>query len=190
MGDDDATRDTAPGNAGDTAGDTARNEAPRWPRTGVGVDTHRLVAGRRLIVGGVEIAHETGLDGHSDADVLLHAVTDAILGALALGNIGTHFPNTDLRWKDAASDVFVRHAVAAAGERGYRVGNVDATVVAEAPKLMPHADAIRARMAALLDAAIGDVSMKATTAEGLGPLGRGEGMTAIAVVTLIPEDVR
>jgi len=169
--------------------DSMAVEVGPWPRMGVGVDTHRLVAGRPLIVGGVEIPHEKGLDGHSDADVLLHAVTDAILGGLALGNIGTHFPNTDPRWKDAASETFVRHAVEAAAELGYRVGNVDATVVAEAPKLMPHAEAIRARMAELLGVSIGDVSMKATTAEGLGPLGRGEGMTAIAVVMLIPKDV-
>jgi 2-C-methyl-D-erythritol 2,4-cyclodiphosphate synthase len=164
---------------------------PRWPRTGVGIDVHRLVAGRPLVVGGVTIPSDRGLDGHSDADVLLHAVTDAILGALSLGNIGTHFPNTDPRWKDAASEVFVRRAVSLARERGYAVGNVDATVVAEAPpRLMPHAPAMRERMSGLLEVPVSEVSVKATTAEGLGALGRGEGMSCVAVVTLIPGEAR
>ena len=146
--------------------------------TGIGWDSHRLVPGRPLILGGVAIAHELGLDGHSDADVLTHAVIDALLGAAALGDIGQHFPDTDERWRDADSMELLRVVAGRVGA----IEHVDATVMMERPKLSPHRDAIRAS----LEAALGcTVNVKATTGEGMGFVGRGEGVAALAVATLL-----
>jgi 2-C-methyl-D-erythritol 2,4-cyclodiphosphate synthase len=153
-------------------------------RTGIGWDVHRLVAGRPLILGGVAIPSELGLDGHSDADVLAHAITDAILGAAALGDIGMHFPDTDPRWAGADSLAFIRHAVALVSERGFRLVNVDSTVVLERPKLKDYRDAIRAKLAEALGLAVERVSVKFKTAEKLGPVGEGRSAEAQAVATL------
>ena len=153
-------------------------------RIGNGFDVHALVAGRPLVLGGIIIPHARGLDGHSDADVLLHAVCDAILGALALGDIGMHFPDSDVRWKGADSRVLLRHVASLASAQGWRIGNLDVTVIAEAPKLAPHVPAMRANLAADLACGIGDVSVKATTTERLGFAGRGEGIAALATVLL------
>jgi 2-C-methyl-D-erythritol 2,4-cyclodiphosphate synthase len=153
-------------------------------RIGNGFDVHALVAGRKLILGGVTIPHDRGLDGHSDADVLLHAISDAILGALAMGDLGAHFPHTDWRWKDADSRVLLRHVVGMAAARGWAVGNLDTTVIAQAPKIAPHVAAMAANIAADLGCAPGDVSVKATTTERLGFAGRGEGIAALATVLL------
>jgi len=153
-------------------------------RVGTGFDVHALVPGRKLILGGVHVPHDKGLDGHSDADVLIHAIGDAILGALALGDLGKHFSDTDPRWKDADSRKLLRHVVALMNERGYAVGNVDATIVAQAPKLAPHVAQMRQNLAEDLDCTLDDVSVKATTSEKLGFTGRGEGIAAQAVVLL------
>ena len=153
-------------------------------RVGNGFDVHALVAGRPLVLGGVVVPYERGLDGHSDADVLLHAVCDAILGALALGDIGMHFPDSDARWKDADSRSLLRHVVALGTARGYRVGNLDVTLIAQAPKVAPYVPAMRANLAADLGCDEGDVSVKATTTEHLGFAGRGEGIAAMATVLL------
>jgi 2-C-methyl-D-erythritol 2,4-cyclodiphosphate synthase len=150
-------------------------------RTGLGIDTHRFAEGRRLILGGVEIPHTHGLDGHSDADVLAHAITDAILGAAGMGDIGQHFPDTDPRFKDADSIALLREVVARVQAQGWAVEYVDATVMMERPKLSPHRTAIVDR----LEEAIGaGVSIKATTGEGMGFVGRSEGVAAMAVATL------
>mgnify|MGYP003408031731 CR=1 FL=1 len=154
-------------------------------RIGNGFDVHALIVGRPLVLGGVAIAHERGLAGHSDADVLLHAVCDAILGALALGDIGLHFPDTDARWKDADSRALLRQVAALASAQRWRIGNLDVTVIAEAPKLSPHVPAMRANLAADLACGIGDISVKATTTERLGFAGRGEGIAALATVLLV-----
>jgi 2-C-methyl-D-erythritol 2,4-cyclodiphosphate synthase len=152
-------------------------------RCGLGIDSHRFADGRRLVLGGVEIPHERGLLGHSDADVLAHAITDAVLGAAGLGDIGRHFPDTDPEFKDADSIAMLREAVARAGAEGWRVEYVDATVMLERPKLAPHRDA----MMATLTAAVGaPVHVKATTGEGMGFVGREEGVAALAVATLRP----
>jgi 2-C-methyl-D-erythritol 2,4-cyclodiphosphate synthase len=157
-------------------------------RIGTGFDVHALVPGRRLVLGGVAIPHERGLEGHSDADVLLHAIGDAILGALALGDLGAHFPDSDPRWKGADSRALLRRIVALMRERGFSVGNVDATVIAQAPRLAPHVPAMRANLAADLECGLDDVSVKATTTERLGFAGRGEGIAAMAsVVVVAPE---
>ena len=153
-------------------------------RTGLGYDSHRLVAGRRLVLGGVELASERGLAGHSDADVLTHAVIDALLGAAALGDIGSHFPDSDERWRDADSIELLRSAVALVRGAGFAVVNIDATVVMEAPKLGPARERMRERLAAALALSVGDVNVKATTGEGIGFVGRGEGVAALAVATL------
>jgi 2-C-methyl-D-erythritol 2,4-cyclodiphosphate synthase len=153
-------------------------------RIGNGFDVHALVAGRKLVLGGVTVPYERGLEGHSDADALLHAVCDAILGALALGDLGAHFPDTDPRWKDADSRMLLRHVASLALAQGWRVGNLDATLIAQAPKLAPHVPAMRANLAADLACAIGDISVKATTTERLGFAGRGEGIAALATVLL------
>ncbi len=154
-------------------------------RVGYGYDVHRLEAGRRLVLGGVDIPNEMGLLGHSDADALLHAITDAIIGALALGDIGSHFPDTDPSNKDLDSRIFLRRAVELASDRGYAVGNIDSMVVAERPKLRSHIDGMRAVIAS--DTGIGEdrVSVKATTSERMGFVGRGEGMAAMATVLLV-----
>jgi 2-C-methyl-D-erythritol 2,4-cyclodiphosphate synthase len=154
-------------------------------RIGSGFDVHALISGRKLILGGVTIPYECGLDGHSDADVLLHAVCDAILGALALGDIGAHFPDTDPRWKGADSRLLLRHVASLALALGWRIGNLDATLIAQAPKLAPHVPAMRANLAADLGCEIGEISVKATTTERLGFAGRGEGIAALASVLLI-----
>jgi 2-C-methyl-D-erythritol 2,4-cyclodiphosphate synthase len=151
-------------------------------RVGIGYDVHAFGAARRLVLGGVEIPNERGLRGHSDADVLVHALVDALLGALALGDIGAHFPEGDPRWRGADSLGFLRAAVNLARERGYHVVNADATVVAEAPRLAPHVPRMREVLAEVLDVGVDAVSIKATTPEGLGALGRGEGVAAWAVV--------
>jgi 2-C-methyl-D-erythritol 2,4-cyclodiphosphate synthase len=151
-------------------------------RIGNGFDVHALVAGRKLVLGGVTIPFDRGLSGHSDADVLLHAITDALLGALALGDLGAHFPDTDPRWKDADSRVLLRHAMTLVSAKGYAVGNVDSTIVAQAPKLAPHVAAMVANIAADLGCAVDRISVKATTTERLGFTGRGEGIAALATV--------
>jgi 2-C-methyl-D-erythritol 2,4-cyclodiphosphate synthase len=150
-------------------------------RIGHGFDVHPLVAGRKCIIGGVDIPHAQGLDGHSDADVLLHAICDALLGAAALGDIGKHFPNTDPRYKGIDSRELLRHVAALLKQKGYSVVNVDATVIAEAPKLAPHITAMCANIAADIGIALDDVNVKATTTERLGFTGRGEGIAAEAV---------
>ena len=156
-------------------------------RTGIGFDTHRLVEGRRLILGGVDIPHTHGLLGHSDADVLTHAIMDALLGAVAAGDIGQHFPDTDPQWAGADSLALLRAVVARLAAQGWRVGNVDATVLAERPKLLPHIPAMRERLAAAMGVGVGAVSVKATTVEGLGAIGRREGISAMAVATVFPD---
>ena len=150
-------------------------------RIGHGFDVHPLVAGRRCIIGGGDIPHDKGLDGHSDADVLLHAVCDALLGAAALGDIGKHFPNTAPRFKDIDSRELLRHVAILLKEKGYAIGNVDATVIAEAPKLSPHIAAMCANIAADIGVDVDCVNVKATTSERLGFTGRGEGIAAEAV---------
>jgi 2-C-methyl-D-erythritol 2,4-cyclodiphosphate synthase len=150
-------------------------------RTGIGIDSHRLEAGRRLVLGGVDIPFERGLAGHSDADVLTHAIADALLGAAGLGDIGRHFPDTDEAWRDADSMELLRTVVERVRAAGYRLGHVDATVMLERPKLAPHRDAIHASLAAALGCS---VNVKATTGEGMGFVGRGEGAAALAVATL------
>ena len=149
--------------------------------SGIGYDVHRLSAGRRLVIGGVEIPSERGLDGHSDADVLAHAVIDALLGAAGLGDIGEHFPDSDERWRDADSMALLEQVVAMLREHGLKPANVDCTVVIERPKLGPHRDDIRARLARALGLAPARVNVKATTGEGIGFVGRGEGVAALAV---------
>ena len=152
--------------------------------TGIGWDSHRLVSGRPLILGGVMIPHDRGLDGHSDADVLTHAVIDALLGAAALGDIGQHFPDSDERYRDADSIELLRTVVAMLAERGLDVAHVDTTVIMERPKLAGHRDAIRASLAAALGIEPEDVNVKASTGEGMGFVGREEGVAALAVATV------
>ena len=160
--------------------------APAMPRTGLGYDVHRLQAGEELWLCGVKIEHSYGLAGHSDADVALHALTDAVLGAAAAGDIGEHFPPSDPRWRGVSSDRFLAHAVALAAAAGYAVGHVDVTIICEAPRIGPHKAAMRARLAAILGVELNAVSVKATTTERLGLTGRGEGIAAQAVATLYP----
>ncbi len=153
-------------------------------RIGEGWDTHALVPGRKLIIGGVDIPFDRGLLGHSDADVLLHAITDALLGAAGLGDIGRHFPDTDARFKGADSVVLLTEAALRVREQGYQIGNVDSTVIAQAPKLAPHIDAMRRRIAQALELAPDSVNVKAKTAEKMGPVGEGLSIEARAVVLL------
>ena len=153
-------------------------------RIGEGWDSHVLVAGRALVLGGVVIPHTHGLDGHSDADALCHALTDAIFGAAALGDIGHHFPDTDAQFRGADSLALLAEAVRRVRTAGWRVGNVDATIVAQAPKMAPHIPAMRQRLASALGVALDQVSVKAKTAEKLGPVGRGESIEARAVCLL------
>lgn len=155
-------------------------------RLGNGFDVHRFGDGDSVVLCGVTVPHTRGLQGHSDADVGMHAVTDAIYGALADGDIGRHFPPSDPQWKGASSDIFLRHAVDRAQARGYRIGNADCTLICEHPKIGPHADEMQAVMAGLLGVEPGRVSVKATTSERLGFTGRGEGIAALATVTLVP----
>ena len=153
-------------------------------RIGQGWDTHALVPGRKLIIGGVEIDHTVGLLGHSDADVLLHAIIDALLGAAGLGDIGTHFPDTNKQFKGADSVLLLAETGRLLAARGHRVGNIDSTVIAEAPKLAPHIAAMRVRIAGALGIEVSQVNVKAKTAEKLGPVGQGLSMEAQAIVLL------
>lgn len=154
-------------------------------RVGIGYDVHRLVEGRKLILGGVEIEHTVGLLGHSDADVLLHAISDALLGAAALGDIGKHFPDSDPAYRGISSLLLLLHVGKLLAEHGYRVGNVDATIVAQAPKLAPHIESMRANIADALAVDVSAISVKATTTEGLGFAGTKEGMASYAVAMLV-----
>jgi 2-C-methyl-D-erythritol 2,4-cyclodiphosphate synthase len=150
---------------------------------GIGYDSHRLADGRRLLIGGVEIPHERGLAGHSDADVLVHAVIDALLGAAGLGDIGEHFPDTDERWRDADSMALLETVAGMVSETGLAIENIDCTVMIEAPKLAPHRQAIRESLARALALSVGDVNVKATTGERMGFVGRAEGVAALAVAS-------
>ncbi len=151
-------------------------------RTGIGIDSHRFAPGRRLVLGGVEIPHEVGLAGHSDADVLAHAIADALLGAAGLGDIGQHFPDSDEAYRDADSMVLLREVVDRVRAAGHELVHVDATVMLERPRLAPHREAIHGSLSAVL----GSVNVKATTGEGMGFVGRAEGAAALAIVTLGP----
>lgn len=156
---------------------------------GIGYDVHALVAGRKLILGGVDIPHSKGLDGHSDADALMHAICDAILGALGEADIGHFFPNTDARWKNAPSKVFLHEAAAQAAKKGGKIVNVDATVIAQAPKIFPHIAAMKKNLAAALGISENKIGVKATTNEKLGFAGREEGIAAMAVAGVdLPEE--
>lgn len=157
-------------------------------RIGEGWDTHALVPGRKLIIGGVEISHVTGLLGHSDADVLLHAITDALLGGASLGDIGRHFPDTDPEFRGANSVVLLTEAARRVREKGWEIGNVDSTVVAQAPKLAPHIPAMRERIAQALGVTLDQVNVKAKTAEKLGPVGQLQSMEARAAALLFRKD--
>lgn len=154
-------------------------------RIGHGYDVHRLVEGRKLIMGGVDIPWEKGLLGHSDADVLLHAVADAILGAIGEGDIGKHFPDTDPAYKGADSMKLLAHVMGVADSRGYCLGNLDATIIAQKPKMAPHIQQMRENIARVLNATVGQVNVKATTEEGLGFTGTGEGISAHAVALML-----
>ena len=154
-------------------------------RVGTGFDVHRLAAGEDLWLCGIRIDHDKGLSGHSDADVAIHALVDAILGAIGAGDIGSHFPPSDPQWKGASSDQFLTHAVALALAAGYRIGNVDVTIICEAPKIGPHRMAMRQRLAELLSTDVAAVSVKATTTEKLGFTGREEGIAVQAAATLV-----
>jgi len=153
--------------------------------TGIGWDSHRLVEGRRLILGGVEIEHDRGLEGHSDADVLCHSVTDALLGAACLGDIGQHFPDDDPRWENADSVALLRHACELLLAEGWEVSGVDTTVLMERPRIGPHREAMRAALAGALGISPQRVNVKATTGEGMGFIGRQEGVGALAVATIV-----
>jgi len=156
-------------------------------RVGIGYDVHAFavpVAQRPLMIGGVTIPYECGLAGHSDADVLLHALVDALLGAAGLGDIGTHFPSSDSRWRDAASSAFLTHTLDLLKEQGWRIGNVDATIVAEHPRMTPHIPAIRAQLAEIMGAPLDTVSVKAKTTDGLGFTGRSEGIACYAIALI------
>lgn len=157
-------------------------------RIGHGFDVHRLVHGRPCIIGGVDIPHDKGLDGHSDADVLLHAICDALLGAAALGDIGKHFPPSDDRYKGADSRTLLRHVIELLSRQGYKVGNIDATVICEAPKLSRHTATMEGNIASDCEIANNQVNVKATTTEKLGFTGRGEGIACEAVCTLLKAD--
>ncbi len=155
---------------------------------GIGYDVHPLVAGRKLILGGVEIAHSKGLEGHSDADVLMHAICDAVLGAIGEGDIGQFFPNTDKRWRGAASKIFLQEAARQTSFHEGRIVNIDATIIAQEPKVMPHAAAMKIKIAEALGINVTKIGIKATTNEQLGFIGRGEGIAAMAVASVdLPE---
>lgn len=158
-----------------------------WPRIGQGIDIHRFTEGDHVVLCGVRIAHDQGILAHSDGDVALHALCDALLGALSLGDIGKHFPDTDEQYRGADSRVLLRHVMSLVRARGYEVGNVDMTVLAERPKLAPHIEAMRSNVAEDLGISPDDVGIKATTAEKLGFVGRREGILAQAVALLVPE---
>jgi len=153
-------------------------------RAGIGFDVHAFADGRPLVLGGIEIPDARGLDGHSDADIVCHAVADAVLGAAALGDLGAHFPSNDPRWKDARSTELLRSVVGMASDAGLRVVSIDVTIVIEQPALAPYRDEMRKHVAACCGVDVSDVSIKATTTDGLGLVGRGEGAAALAVATL------
>ncbi len=155
-------------------------------RIGQGYDVHAFTPGDHVMLGGVRIAHAQGIVAHSDGDVAIHALCDAILGALALGDIGAHFPPTDARWRGADSRVFLRHCAGLMRQRGFALGNADVTIVCELPKILPHAQAMRANLGSDLGCGIDRISVKATTSERLGFTGRGEGIAALAVALLVP----
>lgn len=157
-------------------------------RVGMGYDVHKLVENRKLILGGVEIPHEKGLLGHSDADVLLHAIMDSILGALALGDIGKHFPDTDEKYKGADSMKLLESVYNLIKEKGYDIGNLDATIIAQAPKMAPHIQTMRANIAKVLNTDIDNINVKATTEEGLGFTGNKEGISAQSICLLVKID--
>jgi 2-C-methyl-D-erythritol 2,4-cyclodiphosphate synthase len=158
-------------------------------RTGFGFDVHAFAEGRKLIIGGVEIPFDKGLEGHSDADVLLHAICDAILGALALGDIGLHFPNTDERWKDADSAVLLKNVNELINSKGYELGNLDCVLAMEKPKISPYVEQIRNYISEMLNADLEQISIKATTTEKLGFVGRTEGVVSFATVLLAKKDL-
>lgn len=157
-------------------------------KIGFGYDVHQLVVNRKLIIGGIEIEHNKGLEGHSDADVLLHAICDALLGALALGDIGKHFPNTDQKFKDIDSRVLLLKTYDLIKDNGYLLGNIDSTIVIQEPKIAPYIPSMRKVIAEILNAGVEQISIKATTSEGLGYEGRGEGVSAYAIVLLIKKE--
>lgn len=159
------------------------------PRTGIGYDVHRFAKGRRMVLGGVEIPYDRGLEGHSDADVLLHAIADAMLGAAALGDIGVHFPPTDERWRNLDSRSILQHAVTLLKEHGWKLVNMDATVIAEAPKVNPHVSKMRAGIAGITGLPENAISIKATTNESMGFVGRGEGIAAMASATIVQREL-
>jgi 2-C-methyl-D-erythritol 2,4-cyclodiphosphate synthase len=158
-------------------------------RTGFGFDVHAFVEGRKLVIGGIEIPFDKGLEGHSDADVLLHAICDAMLGALALGDIGIHFPNTEEKWKDADSALLLKHVNELINSKGYELGNLDCVLAMEKPKISPYVEQIRNRISELLNASTDQISIKATTTEKLGFVGRTEGVVAFATVLLAKKDL-
>lgn len=158
-------------------------------RTGFGFDVHAFTEGRKLIIGGIEIPYEKGLEGHSDADVLLHAICDAMLGALALGDIGIHFPNTDERWKDADSKVLLKHVNHLINSKGFEVGNLDCVLAMQSPKISPYSQSMRNKIAEILNTEVEQISVKATTTEKLGFVGRNEGVVSFATVLLVKKDV-
>jgi 2-C-methyl-D-erythritol 2,4-cyclodiphosphate synthase len=167
----------------------ARRKAPLNFRIGNGFDVHALAAGRPLVIGGVTIPFDRGLAGHSDADVLLHAIADAVLGALALGDLGAHFPDSDESWRGADSRALLRNVIALAHQRGYVIANVDSTVIAQVPKLAPFVGEMRTRIAEDLACSADQISVKATTTERLGFTGREEGIAAMASVLLVQPEV-
>lgn len=154
-------------------------------RIGEGWDIHALVAGRKLMLGGVEVPFHLGLLGHSDADALLHAITDALLGAAALGDIGSHFPDTDVRFKGADSGTLLLEAARRVRAKGYQIGNIDSTIIAQAPRLMPHLPAMRTQIARTLGLDLDQVNVKAKTSEKMGPVGQGQAIAARAIVLLV-----
>ena len=157
-------------------------------RTGIGFDVHAFADDRKLIIGGVDIPYEKGLAGHSDADVLLHSITDALLGSLALGDLGKHFPDTDQKYKDADSKVLLKHSYNLIKKKGYKIGNIDSVVSAQKPKLAPYIDDMRKVISSLVDTEIENVSVKATTTEKLGFVGREEGVTAFSTVLVFKSE--
>jgi len=158
-------------------------------RTGIGFDVHAFADNRKLIIGGIEIPFEKGLEGHSDADVLLHAICDAMLGALALGDIGIHFPNTDSKWKDADSSMLLKHVKNLVDEKGYELGNLDCVIAMEKPKISPYLNQITKKLSSILQVEADQISIKATTTEKLGFIGRTEGVASFATVLLVKKDV-
>lgn len=157
-------------------------------RTGIGYDVHAFADNRKLIIGGIEIPHHKGLAGHSDADVLLHAITDALLGALALGDIGKHFPDTDEHFKDVDSAILLKKTYQLIKEKGYKIGNIDSVVVLQKPKLAEYIPQIQEKISSILEADVDQISIKATTTEGLGFIGREEGISAFASVLILKAD--